>query len=484
MIAMAIIAIALVGALNANYGAQYWSITSQTSNEGLYKAKTVLEDLRALIKQDFYQAVSTPLTRSVDASDPNDAACIAGGLCYYVQTTITDISSCSKFVQADVSWQVKGYATTTTTLFTNLTNSGEATALGGDCILNQPAGHWDTNAPQGVGSLAFAPGHLFTAVDVLHKEIFATASTSPYFSVYDIPTAVGQNPAIAGFTDGSGKRLNDVDAMEDLSTGRAYAYATEHATTTGLAVFDVTDPATPSLVTERRLQGIDLNGSFPQGWRIAAYGNRLYLTTRETAGNELHIFNINDPTQPTEVASFELGRTVNDLIVRDQKISGVVHRLLFLASQSDTKQVGVLDVTNDVITEVASVPGVPDGDSLSLLGHDLYVGTEPNATGPELSIYDVTNPGVSLPLIGSAEVGTAVTSLRVTGAYAFVGTATQIQVWSADLANHYQNYAVAHLAPTASYGTPFGKGFDVDGNWLYAINQWKAGDSLQVIYAP
>jgi prepilin-type N-terminal cleavage/methylation domain-containing protein len=494
MIAMAIISIALVGALGANYSAQYWSITSQTSNEGLYKAKTKLEDLRALVKQDFYQANSSALTRSVDPTDPNDTACLAGGLCYYIQTIITDISSCSKFVEADVSWQVPNYATTTTTLFTNLTNSGEATALGGDCILNQPSGNWGTNAPQTVENpsspLTFSPGKIFTSIDVLHKEIFATASTSPYFLVYNTPIAVGQNPVLAGSTDGSGMRLNDVDVEEDLATGRTYAFAAENATTTGLAVFDVTDPTTPTLVTERQLQGVDLYGSYPQAWRVYVYGGRLYLTTRETAGNELHIFNINVPTQPTEVGTgFALDRTVNDLVVRDQKVSGVVHRFAYLASQADAKQLSVLDVTNDVITEVAAVAGAPDGDSLALLGHTLYMGTEPSS-GPELYAFDVTNPASALPVLGSAELGASVTTLRVSGSYLYVGTnksGQEFQVWNATPASmsRLQSYSFSHLAPNASFGLPFGKGFDVDGNWVYLISQWKnaPGDALQVLRA-
>ena len=132
MIAMAIMSITLAGAVGATYATQYWLIASQTSNEGLYKAKTKIEDLRALVKQDFYQATSSALTRSEDSTDPGDVACISGGLCYFTQATITDLSSCSKYVEARVSWQVSGYATTTTSLFTNLTNVSEAIALGGD----------------------------------------------------------------------------------------------------------------------------------------------------------------------------------------------------------------------------------------------------------------------------------------------------------------------------------------------------------------
>ncbi len=492
MVAFAIMIMVIVGAVSANFAAQYWSVTSQTSNEALYKAKTKLEDLRSLIKQDFYQATSSPLVRSVDPTDPADTACISGGLCYFVQSTITDLSSCSKYVQARVSWQVSGYPTTTTSLFTNLTNSPEAIAVGGDCILNQPEGNWQNLTPQTVGALNFGPGKNFTGIDVFHKEIYATASTSPYFLVFNAPTAVGQNPTLVGSTNGAGVKLNAVDVAEDLSTGRTYAFVTQNSTTSQLGIIDVTDPQNPTLVTERRLQGSNPpSGLSPEGWRVFAYGGRLYVITRETTGYEFHIFNINTPVQPTEIGSgMELNRTVNDFIVRDQKVGGTIHRLVFLASNADLKELGVLDVTNDVIIEVVSVdlPGTQDGESISLLGNQLYFGRTSNSAGPELYVFDVTKPTTSpFPIIGQGEVGADVTSLRVSGSLAFVGTnksGEEFQVWNADFtvwnpsvpnAGRFSSYNFPHLATL---------GFDIENNWVYLISQLTAGDSLKVVYTP
>ncbi len=492
MIAMAIMSIVLVGVVGANYAAQYWAITSQTSNEGLYKAKTKLEDLRALVKQDFYQATSSPLTRSIDVTDPNDAACMSGGLCYFVQAIITDLSSCSKYVEAKVAWQVSGYSTTTTSLFTNLTNSSEAIAVGGDCILNQPAGNWGSNTPQSVGTLGNNPGKFLTGIDALHKMIYVTASTSPYFLVYNSPTAVGVNPTLAGSTHGSGVRLNAVDTIKDLSTGRTYAYVMQHATTSQLGVFDVTDSSVPTLIIERKLKGITSPGLLSEGWKVVAYGNRLYVTTRETSGNEFHIFNINVPTQPTEIGDgFQLNRTVNDFVVRDMKVGSTVRRFVFLAADSNLKELSVLDVTNDFVSEIASIDlaGSQDGLSVFLSGHHLYLGRQSNTSGPEFYVFDATNPAsLTTSTVGQGEVGASVTSLRISGAYAFLGTSRsgqEFQVWNADYSawnpsilnnGRFQSYNVAHLAPG---------GIDIDANWVYTVSQWTnaPGDGLQVLYA-
>lgn len=493
MIAMAIMSIVLAGVVSANYATQYWLITSQTSNEGLYKAKTKLEDLRSLVKQDFYQATSSALMRGVDSTDPGDAACISGGLCYFTQAIITDLSSCSKYVEARVSWQVPGYSTTTTSLFTNLTNWSEAIALGGDCILNQPAGNW-RSTPQNVGAFNANPGKLFTGIDVLHKVIYVTASTSPYFLVYAVPAAVGQNPALIGSANGAGMRLNAVDVGKDLSTGRTYAFVAQNATTSQLGVFDVTDPSVPTLVTERRLNGITSPGLFSEGWKVFVYGGRLYMTTRETSGNEFHIFNIDTPTQPTEIGTgFQLNRTVNDLVVRDQKIGSEIRRFVFLAADANLKEIGILDVTNDVISEVASVnlSGSQDGTSVFLLGHQLYFGRASNSSGPELYVFDVKNPSAVSPssLLGLGEIGADVTALRVSGTYAFLGTSRsgqEFQVWNADYASwnpsvlnagRFSSFSFPHLARAA---------IDIDGDWVYMVSRRVSspGDALRILYAP
>ena len=392
-----------------------------------------------------------------------------------------------------MEWQVQNYATTTTSLFTNLTNSPEIIARGGDCILNQPAGDWKNTSPQNVGSLAFAPGKQFTGIDALHKKIYVTASTFPGFLVYDASVSVGQNPVFDGslniIVSGQNRGLNSVDVEEDLSTGRTYAFAAVNATTSQLAVIDVTDAHNPTLVAQRQLQGITSPGLYSEGWRVFIYGGRLYMTTRETSGNEFHIFDISTPTLPTEIGNgFQINRTVNSMVVRDQKIAGVTHRLVFFASDANTKELGVFDVTGDVITELNSVDlsGIQEGLSVALLGNNLYFGRASNTAGPELYVFDVSNPGASLPIIGQGEVGASVTKIEVSGAYAYVGTSKsgqEFQVWNSDFSTwtgalnvgRFTSYSFANLAPL---------GFDIDGDWVYAVSQSGAGDSLQILYTP
>lgn len=490
MIAFVLISIVLVGAVGANFSAQYWSITAETANEALYKASTRLEDLRSLVKEDFYQVVSTASEPSKDPDDPVDASCIAGGLCYYVDTTSTDLSSCSKYVEAKVEWHVDDYPKATTKLFTYLTNSPEIISRGGDCILNEPKGDWGNNAPQEVGSLAFSPGEKFTGIDVLHKKIYTTSNSFPAFKIFNAPANIDDNPAQVGSLNiivGSQSRtLNGLDVEEDLATGRTYAFIAVNATTSQLAVIDVTDWSNPTLIDTRNLEDVDPDGSEPEGRLVYVYGGRLYVTTRYTAGREFHIFDISTPTIPTEIGNgFELGRTVNAMVVREQKIGNVMRRFAFLAASSDLKELAVLDVTNDSVSEISEVniSGGQNGLSLSLIGNNLYFGRQSDSAGDELYVFDIKDP-TNPQILGQGEAGADIRDLEVSGKYMYVGTSKigqEFQVWNSDYSTwgglnegRFTSYNFPHLAPL---------GFDIDGDWAYLLGQFASGDGLKIIYS-
>lgn len=492
MIAFALISIVLVGAIGSNFGAQYWTIISRTGNEGMYKTKTKLEDIRAIIKQDFYNATSSPLTASINPSDPVDESCITGGLCYFVESIISDISSCSKDVEVKVKWQVQKYPTTTNSLFTNLTNSQEIINLGGDCILNTPLGDWKNNNPQIVGVLKQTPGKRFTGIDVLHKKTYVTANTIPSFYILSTPTAVGVDPSVLSQFDLKVNNIsvsaNALDVFEDLSTGRTYAFLALATTTNQLSVLDVTDTNNPELKAQVTLHNVNPYGSFPQGYRLYIYGKRLYITVRETAGTEFHIFDISIPTLPTEIGNgFELNRTVNDLVVRDQYVEGLLRRLVFLASDSNLKELGVLDVTSDIITELNSVnlSGIQNGLSLNLMGHKLYFGRSNNTSGPELYVFDVSNPNSGLPITGEAEIASDVTGIKVSGNYVLIGTnrsGEEFQIWDSQYENwnetvlnsgRFKSFGISNLSPL---------GFDIDGDWIYTITNSGISDMNQILY--
>ncbi len=493
VIALALISIVLAGAVGGNYTGQYWTQVGRTANEGLYKTKAILEDLRGSTKENFYSVVSMPSTASTDPTDPVDNSCISGGFCYFVESNITDVSSCSKTVEAKVKWQIPNYPQTSTSLFTNLTNSQEIIDRGGDCLIYVPNGNWETVSPQSVGLESSTPGKQFTSIDTLNNKIYVGANTYPSFMIYETPINIGINPTPLGSFDlklnSFSLKINAVDVIQDLSTKRTYAFVAVATTTNQVAVFDVTDSNNPILKIQLTLRNVNPAGSFPQGYKLYAYGQRMYVTTRETSGNEFHIFNISNPALPIEIGNgFELNRTVNEIIVRDQKIAGVTRRLVFLASDSNLKELGVLDVTNDIISEINSVnlPGIHDGLSIGLVGNKLYFGRQSNPTGPELYVFDISNPNTSIPTDGMGEVGRNVTDIEVSGNYAFIGTnriSEEFQVWNSDYSTWNTSILNSGRFSYISFASLAPLGFDIDKDWIYGVSNSLASDKLQILYA-
>lgn len=446
MIAFALMALVFGGVILADFSASYWGIAAETSNEGLYKAKTRLEELRAVVRKDFRLASSSPATKVMDTS------CSGGGLCYYVQTIVSDLSPCSKYVQAEVEWQVQNYPTTTTSLFTNLTNTNEAINLGGDCPLIAPQGAWggmsaSTTFPS---SVAGNP----KGIDALGGNAYIGTDASPYLAILTPAGAVSFANSFALL-----EPVNAIDAARDIATGRTYAYLAMASTSKQLAVVDVTDIHNPTQVASLALNNV--SGATSDGWRIQYYEQKLYITTRDSAGPELHILDASNPAAPVELGSLDLSTSVYGFVVREQSIGGAVKRYLFAADTLDTGEVKIVDVTNAASPILAATLDLPDTtlgctltnrpDALSAFvsGNTLYVGRDHSSVScpslPNLYAIDISNP--LLPSVTSSAVSGAsdggIIGLRVSGDFAYVMTST-------------------------TAGPDVGGLLDLEGNYLYA----------------
>lgn len=494
VIALALLLIFIVGAVEAIASTQYWRLTSVTAREALEINQILIEKIRAESLVDFESASTTDQQESRDVNHPADSICLTGGLCYYKQIQVTDISTCAKSLQANVSWRLgTRYPTSTVTTATYLKNSSEIIARGGDCLVTLPTGNWLTSPPQLVGEITTEPQQR-TSFDVFQNYIYITsASTTNPFEIYRKPTIVGESPILVGSSAGANLHLNAIDVVRDMGTGRIYAYVMQHASTSQLGVFDVTDATNPVLITERTLGGANSTGSFPQGWRVMAYGERLYAMTRETAGQELHIFSITNPRNPIEIfsARYNLNRTVNDLTIHEQMINGSLRRYLFLASSANLKELGVFEVTNDIPIERGEInlPTEIDAISLHLQGDNLFLGRKNNTSGPELYLFSLakllsdhaTTPTVS-------EVGADVQTIKGAGDFIFIGTnqvGKQFQVWHADTetwnattagAGKVTDIAVPRLAPL---------GIEISENYVYLLTESNTQpETLSIIYTP
>jgi hypothetical protein len=488
VMAFAVMVTVLVGVVLADFGTRYWTITSQTSNEALYKAKGRIEDLRAAAKADFITVASTPATRD------NDASCAAGGLCYDMQDTVTDVSRCAKYVETKISWQVPGYPGSSTSLYTYLTNPTEAIALGGDCPLEYPAGPW--TSPQELYEADLSLGAP-TGIDAVNGVSYMTGAASPFLQVVTSRGPVYFSNGFAGDT-----KYNALDVARDAATGRTYAYVAADGTKDGgqFVVIDMTYINNPTLVASASLDGVTVTDTQGQGWRVAFYDRSAYVATRYADGPEFHVFDVVNPALPTErYAGTELGTSVNAIAVRDQKSSGAncqshggVCRFAYLATADDAKEVTVLDVTDPAnVTTAATIDlpddagcsaGQPDAEAVALSGATLYVGRDYDPSCPglaQLYAFDASDPYAGMAAKGQAGVGADVSSLRAAGPYLFLGTFSGGRTTAEIRAND-----PATLARIGSFDKPglVANGLDFDGSLLYAVGISSPG--LQVISNP
>jgi Tfp pilus assembly protein PilE len=467
MIALAILTLVLTSVVLVTFGAGFWSAISETATDALYQAETKLEEVRALSRQNFYEAVSEPLAR-VDTAE-----CLAGGLCFYVAADVSDVSECAKGVSAVVAWHVGPYPTTTSALYTKLASPEIGLALGGDCLLDLPEGEFGSLSESASGT--FSPGTP-VALDALSELTYVAASASPFLRIADASGTFV-------FSFAGTEPFNALDVARDAGSGRIYAYLARATTTEQFEIVDVTDSASPASLSTLSLAGVSASGSFPQGWRVHLYDRVAYVVTRDTTGPELHIIDVSNPVVPDEFGSgTELSTSVYGLLVRDQFSGGSVRRFLYLATTHDSEEVRVFDVTDpfavsEVVGARTDLPGSKDGRSLHLHGTTLLVGLE-SGSGDDLYALDASDPlsaAGGLPVLGSAEIGGTPLSIRASGSRAFLATSVS--------GGRVEMRDLSDPSALSATGTPFSLsglvGLDIEGDTLHAISA--SGDALRIL---
>jgi Tfp pilus assembly protein PilV len=477
LIAFAVLTLTLSAVILLVYGNQSLAIDTQTNIEALAKAESELEKVRAVGHADFANAMTVP-THSWTPP---------GGLTYTASTTVFDLSQCKKQATSTVSWH-QGSRELSVELTTLLSDIEGYLALGGECEVDPPTGGW--NPP-----ILFASDNLssgkFNTLDVLKKIVYLGADQKPFLYIADTSSTVlgddhNTNPSIIGFDNSfnsGGKVLSeiyDIDAHKDLSTGKTYAFVATASTTAQVVVLDVSDISNPviaqnasSVLAKRDLDTVTATDSTAFGWRLYfdAEERRLYVVARETAGPELHIFDMSDFTNPQEIGHYELNTTVNDLVVRKG--------LLYVAAESDARgEVLVFNVEDaSSISELAgartNLPGNEDGLSLYQVGNRLYFGRQEASAGPEFYIFDISDPAAAvggLPRWGQTdpnkEFGTDIAAIAVAGQIAFMAAPSDAS-HGLKILNIYDPARTKVINLTFNFGNK-PKALDFEGDFLYA----------------
>ncbi len=486
LMAFAILILCISAVIMVAFGNQSVAVDLETNNEAISKAQALLEQARATSRQNY---------GLVEECDDSGATSCLGTLDpFYTRKITIDpafVTQCAENVKSSTNWTIGG-RTLSVDFVTRLGDIATVLGLGGDCLINPPGTNWDS--PDRFASDTFSPGKP-TTIDVLNKIAYLGLDKAPFLVIADTTGAyLGQDfsdPLFLPFANGFnlGATPNSIDVIkwnDPLGGFKNYAFLAMNTATDQLKVVDVTDIANPVLKATIPLSPC-VTGAAPQGWRLYAYKDRLYFLTRYTAGPEFHIFDISNPISPSEIGAgackgFELGDTAESIEVRDQAIGGSTIRFVYLATDEVDKELRVLDVTNplaitNVNTATQDLPGAQDGQSVYIVGNKLYFGRQSTPGGPDLYVFNITDPTISLPLLGSQDIGTGVIAIRVAGPLSFLETPKvnkEFQVWN------ISNLGSIFLIKEYNFGNVVSQGIDYEYDFVYATGQ--ATPNFQILY--
>ncbi len=468
LIAFTIFTVSMTAVVVSVAGSQSFAVDGHLAVEALGRAQHNIEEVRARAQQNFLSIQATTTTEAL------------AGTVYANMLSVRDLTRCKKQATSTVSW-MRDARTQTVELSTFLSDTQSATKLGGDCVADIPVGNW--SAPQVLASTTMSGNP--TAIDLLNDRMFVGGTLAPYFFIATTSHASASFVSFANMF-ATPSPVTALDAVLWRSSGviKNYVYALLNASSSQLAVVDVTDIYNPILVATRTLKNVDPSGSQPAGYKLIYYGDRLYVLTKETKGPELHTFDVTYPTNPTELGSgIEIGITANDFAVQDQWVGTDTKRFLYMATSQAGAEVKVYDVTDpsgmgvahEVVSARQDLPGAQNGMSVYAIGNKLYVGRASTPTGPDLYVFDSTDPTQGLPMLTSQDVGTGVEGIIVVGNIALLSTPKskkELQVWD------IVQTPPALVSTLAIPGLVVG-GFDYDVDTLYATSQ--GNDALLLV---
>lgn len=481
LIAFAVLISAISAAIMVSVGNQSIAIDTQTNAEALYRGKSLLENSRAIAKQDFGLVISNT---SVD---------VVGGLAYKKTLSVSEISQCKKLATSTITWNESTARPQKIELSTYLTDIPVAFALGGDCASTPPTSSWSN--PQRFANDTFNPGKP-TAIDVLKQIAYLGLNVSPYFYIASTSGAtLGQSGGLFVAFANSFDLLslpNAIDAAYDPVTSKTHVFAAMNSATNQLRVIDVTDIYNPKVVATSSLDstlipiGERVSGSNPQGQIIYYYDHKIYIGLNRTAGSEFHVYDVATPSDPVWLGSREMNHNVKDIVVRGNYVY-----LAMTTSDSNDKELAVLDVSDpaDILPHFVNgspepwgynATGTEGGLSVYLLGNTLYLGrTQGSGSEADLMILNVSSPTTSITQLGSKTIGADINEIRVAGQFAFLGTSKtnkEFQIWNVT------NPSAVTLIKEYNFGNNVRQGFDYEPDFIYATGL--STPNFQILYSP
>lgn len=470
LIALAVLVFTVSSVISVVFGSQSISVDTETNSEALLLAHNQLEVARAEARGSYGSIMSIASTEDI----------------YSKELISFDITPCKKQLTSNVTWNSTPSRAQHVALTTFVTDIAGALAMGGDCDTEGPSGSWESPDSYNITDPIHS-GSQGTDIDVIKRSdgrfAFLTTNKLPgEDTLWMIDVTDAQNPTLSDSYN-SGDDLFAVDTITN------YAFVTG-ASSDQFRVINTSDPTDLDLVLATNLPG----ASSAIGRSIYYYNNRVYVGTQylpcpscpASDNNELHIFNVSDPENPSWEASINVDRNVNDIMVRD----GLAYLAIGPGGTNDILRIyDVNPASPNYLDEIGNfvAPGSEQGTALYLLGNKVYLGRqETPAARRDFYIIDIsssTNP-VSL---GSYRLdlnpNTEVVGVVVAGNLAFISTSDQ------NPANGGGPFIILNISNPASPSLvitcPFNyseeaSGLDYIDDLVFVSN--RSNDALRIIY--
>lgn len=469
LIAMAVLTLGISAVMLLVFGNQTLRTDAQTNNEALTKAESMLEDARALARQDFSAVVSIPETTD--------------GI-YHKSLDAEEADAFTKNLTSTVVWQADGGRTQRIQLKTTVTDW--TTALGGDTCSPTLSGDW--THPQLLGTADVGQNNGGTDVDVLSKKAYVTADASDAnkgdFYIVDV-----SDPNLSNLPVFNPGGLNTGPGLSAVHVAGRYAYVANMSTTAQLQVIDISTPSSPFVAASLK---VTAPGETAVGESIFYANKKVYLGLDRPAasGREFYVIDVSSPlslSASSIKASFEVNSKVSAITVKngiaylavpdDPSTSGVSEQLKVLdVSRADS---GIISPLSPFGPNPSTMSG--EGLYVSKDGKTLYLGQGGANPGnnPEFFSLNIANPG-SISQINSKYIPT---SSNVT-VNAIAVRSNLVFLWTSDTNLGFQIWDLNNLSSPAPYGalntqqTPTG-GFDCEGNIVYTAQ--RSNKALQII---
>lgn len=313
---------------------------------------------------------------------------------YTRKIIVAQIDSERKQVTSQVTWQQNGQRTGTVSLVTYLTDW-----IHGTGPTPTPPPGWSNPVFQTSLDPAGAQDGLKVQVQGNFAYVVRTGGT-PNFIIYDV-----SNPAIPTVS-GS---LTLTGAPNNIAVSGDFAYVASGDNAEELQIIDVTTPTSPSVSgTFNAAGGADALG-------VWVSGTTVYLSRTASTSDELVIVDATTPTSPSLLGSLDLGAggTGNEIIVLGTQA--------YIASSAAT-ELFVVNVSNPAapaLTVAFDASGGSNALTVTGFSSTVVLGRADNTLG----VIDVTTPA-SPSVTGTVNVGGNVNDIALgfSNTFAFLAT--------------------------------------------------------------